>query len=349
MSSINNNCSYYTEYQYNQNINSEGKISIIHFNSRSLYANFINIKNYLLTFSQRFNIIAITETWINSERGTDFAMDGYEFMYINRQNKGHGGVATYVDKSLNFKIIDEMTTVVDNLLECLSIEICKEKNKNLIVSCIYRAPDSSIELFSQWMESVFSKISNKTVFVLGDWNIDILNPHNKNNITEFIDLMYSMSLIPKISRPSRIASNSATLIDNIFTNDIENNTISGLLINDITDHLPVFTVYDKNYGNKTKRKMEYRRIRSEESMSLLKNQLLEQNWETVYKDKDVDGAYESFLKIFNSLYDKHCPIKKHYKKIKFYQLSSDHKRVAKCLQKEKYSLQGIHKTENQRY
>lgn len=33
----------------------------------------------------------------------------------------------------------------------------------------------------------------------------------------------------------------ATLIDNTFTN-FENNTASGLLINDISDHLPMFTV-----------------------------------------------------------------------------------------------------------
>ncbi len=57
---------------------------------------------------------------------------------------------------------------------------------------------------------------------------------------EFINTMYS------ITRPSRITSHCATLIDNIFTNDIENNTMSRLLINDISDRLPVFTVYNSN-------------------------------------------------------------------------------------------------------
>lgn len=61
---------------------------------------------------------------------------------------------------------------------------------------------------------------------------------------EFINTMFSMSLFPKMTRPSRVTSHCATFIDNIFTNDIENNTTSGLLINDISDHLPVFTVYD---------------------------------------------------------------------------------------------------------
>lgn len=200
LSAIKNNCCYYTDDQYNQNIKSEGKLSLIHFNSRSLYANFNNIKNYLHTFYKPFNIIAISETWIDTEKGIDFELDGYELRYKNRQNKGGGGVAMYIDKSLNFRVLDGMTTVIDNLLECLTIEICMEKNRNVIVSCIYRAPGSNIVTFSEWMESVFSKIGNKTVFVCGDFNIDILNP-NKHNITdEFINTIYSMSLFPRITR-----------------------------------------------------------------------------------------------------------------------------------------------------
>ncbi len=44
--SLNNNCCYYTEEQFNRAINKDGKLSIIHINSRSLYANFSNIKEY---------------------------------------------------------------------------------------------------------------------------------------------------------------------------------------------------------------------------------------------------------------------------------------------------------------
>ena len=128
-STINNNCHYYTGEQFNRSIKTVGKLSIIHFNSRSLYANFTSIRDYLDTFSQPFNIIAISETWLNKDRELDFDMDGYELSYINRQNKGGGGVAIYVDKTLHFKVLDRMTTVVDNVLECISIEICKEKRE----------------------------------------------------------------------------------------------------------------------------------------------------------------------------------------------------------------------------
>lgn len=45
-------------------------------------------------------------------------------------------MALYIDTSLDYRVLDGMTTVVDNLLECLTIEICMEKNKNVIVNVI---------------------------------------------------------------------------------------------------------------------------------------------------------------------------------------------------------------------
>lgn len=75
-----------------------------------------------------------------------------------------------------------------------------------------------------------------TIFRYGDFNTDLLIP-NKHKITdEFINTMDRMSLFPKITSPSRITSLCVTIVDNIFTNGIENNTVNGLLINDISDH-----------------------------------------------------------------------------------------------------------------
>ncbi|KAL7374674.1 hypothetical protein ABVT39_005135 [Epinephelus coioides] len=245
-STINNNC-YYTDEQYNQTINTDNKLSIIHFNSRSMYANFSNIKDYLCQFIKPFNIIAISETRINVDKGVDFELDGYELSYINRENKSGGGVAVYVDISLNYRVVQNMSTATDNLFECITIEICKEKNKNVIISCIYRAPGANTELFSNWIEASFARMNQKVVFICGDINIDLPNPNEHKLTDKFINTMYSLSsfkqfFYPKITRPSRITSHSSTIIDNIFTNDTENNTVSRLLINDISDHLPVFTV-----------------------------------------------------------------------------------------------------------
>lgn len=130
---INNNCSYYTEDEFNVTFQSDDNISIIHFNSRSLYANFLNIKEYLRQFKNPFNIIAISETWISIDKGVDFEMDGYELNYNNRVKKSGGGVAIYVDKRLKYNVVKSMTAAVDNLLECITVEICVEKVKKILL------------------------------------------------------------------------------------------------------------------------------------------------------------------------------------------------------------------------
>lgn len=79
----------------------------------------------------------------------------------------------------------------------------------------------------------------------------------------------------------------AKLIDNIYTNDIINNTISGLLVNDISDHLPVFIVYDNNYKSiQPVKKVEYKRARTEESIRTFNNDLMRQNWDIIYRDNN---------------------------------------------------------------
>ena len=108
-----------------------------------------------------------------------------------------------------------MTTAVD-VCECVTVEIFMEKKKNIIVSCVYRAPDYSVETFKNFMEGMFARTEQKVAYICGDFNIDLLNPKNNILIDEFTATMYSMSLYPIITKPTRITTHSATLIDNIY-------------------------------------------------------------------------------------------------------------------------------------
>ena len=73
---------------------------------------------------------------------------------------------------------------------------------------------------------------------MGDFNLNLMNYQSHNPTGEFLDMMYSNTFFPLITRPTRITSHSATLIDNIFQNSLETNLLSSLLFTDISDHLP---------------------------------------------------------------------------------------------------------------
>ena len=90
-----------------------------------------------------------------------------------------------------------------------------------------------------YLNKLLENISNKqkTVFLLGDFNVNLLNYNEHNQTNEFLDSVASNSFIPLILQPTRITSHSNTLIDNIFSNVIEPDITSGNLTATISDHL----------------------------------------------------------------------------------------------------------------
>lgn len=66
---INMSCNYFSEDKFNTNVKREG-FSVIHFNSRSLYSNFSKINECLKQSQQKFDVIAISETWLSNDKKT---------------------------------------------------------------------------------------------------------------------------------------------------------------------------------------------------------------------------------------------------------------------------------------
>ena len=83
----------------------------------------------------------------------------------------------------------------------------------------------------------------KAVFVLGDFNIDLMHYNEHKPTNEFLDSFASNSYLPYIIQPSRHTSHSRTLIDNIFSNAVSKHINSGNIIPTISDHLPQFLIY----------------------------------------------------------------------------------------------------------
>ena len=57
-------------------------------------------------------------------------------------------------------------------------------------------------------------------------------------------IQYSqMVFLPLISKPTRVTTSSATLIDHMYTNDITSSHNSGIIINDVADHFGTFCIF----------------------------------------------------------------------------------------------------------
>ena len=51
--------------------------------------------------------------------------------------------------------------------------------------------------------------------------------------------MQSFSMFPVVDKPTRVYGNSATLIDNIFINNPENNIVSSNIVSDTDVHINI--------------------------------------------------------------------------------------------------------------
>ena len=91
-----------------------------------------------------------------------------------------------------------------------------------------------------FLNKLLEKVSKeqKSVYLLGDCNVNLLNYNDHPHTNEFLDSVASNSVIPNILQPTRITDHSESLIDNIFSNLITVDAISGNLTATISNHLP---------------------------------------------------------------------------------------------------------------
>ena len=137
-------------------------------------------------------------------------------------------------------------------LETCFIEIDKtslQSDCDVIVGAIYRPPGMEITNFIDCLRPIIEQISSesKLAYLIGDYNINLLNKEFHQPTTQFIDFMFSSSYLPLITKPTRITNSNATLIDNIWTNDLNMATkkYTGIFYADISDHLPIFCFESK--------------------------------------------------------------------------------------------------------
>ena len=106
---------------------------------------------------------------------------------------------------------------------------------------MYRPPNTDIKEFNGIMKTLLenTKTENKVCFSMGDYKIDLLNIESYDPTSNYNDTMYSNGFIPLIARPTRITNSSATLIDNIFTNQFSSQlgeSSQGISLTVISDH-----------------------------------------------------------------------------------------------------------------
>ena len=175
---------------------------------------------YLLKCTNKnFDIIAIGETRISKKTSltSNINLNNYHFE-LTPAELWTGGTMLYISNRLSYKPRTDLNMYEKNQLESTFIEIINSKKSNIVFGCIYKHPNMDVSDFNFLINKLLDKISKeqKQIFLLGDFNMNLLNYNEHQPTNKFIDSLASNSITPYILQPTGLTSHSKTLIDNIF-------------------------------------------------------------------------------------------------------------------------------------
>ena len=293
---------------------SQSSISMMHLNIRSLPKHHNEMTLFMSGLNVQFNFIGITETWLNDSNSDLYDFQGYIHHKKMREGKRGGGVSVLVNEDFDSRIREELC-IMDSNIEMIFIEVprdsCNLKN-NCLIGVVYRPPNTDVQTFTEKLAEILSNIKNehKTVYIMGDFNIDLLSVDTHIPSSDFLELMYSHGLFPTISKPTRVTTSSKTLIDNIFTNDISySNCYQGVLFQKISDHFPIFLI---NNDCKFRKHDKYfwKRCINDQTMKKFISQIKTIDWSEVLQCDNGLVAFEIFHNKYLKLYNSMFPLKR---------------------------------------
>ena len=206
-------------------------------------SNFDTFATEIAHMNHTFSFIGIAETNIDSTLKDLYKIPGYTSEYNGKfpeKSKGTG-VGLYIRDCYIFNRIDNLCICTPNL-ESVFVSVTN-MDKPQTIGVLYRPPGGSDKDALDEFENILSKLPDKNVILLGDFNFNLFD----RSSNQFENILYSSNFIPVISLATHEKPGcSPSLIDNILTNSTENIISAGLLGSRVSHHLPIFCILDCN-------------------------------------------------------------------------------------------------------
>ena len=315
-------CKYYSIEEFkSEKLNCSKNFSILHLNIHSVEAHIDELRIVLQLIEFEFDFICLTESKIKKdcEPKIDIKIPNYQDPIGTPTEASKGGVLIYAKEGISIEPREDLLIYKEKELESCFVEVRNEKHKNSIIGVVYRHPCMDQSIF---LENYFQPLNdilqteNKNLFITGDFNFDLLNLEHTET-SQFFESMMSSQLMPSILLPTKINVKNDTIIDNIFTNQINPEMISGNFSLTISDHLPSFFIMPKDNQNHIPKKhnMYTRDLRNFDRVNFTLDYLnIDWNDKLDRYKNDANKAFEFFYWKMNKLLDKYMPLKKLSKK-----------------------------------
>ena len=294
--------------------------NVLSLNCQSLNAKFEAIKAYIEIYNngnQRICALCLQETWLSQDSDLSLLqIPGYTLISKGKVSSTHGGVAIYLHDDFTFNHLNLSGN--SEIWDGQFIEISLDCGRRIVIGNVYRPPRPTVEnyvVFTEEISDILHRLRNyKDVILTGDFNIDLLKFRENSHVNAFLEILVSNGYVPKITLPTRLSQRRGTLIDNVFikiSTDYSFAT-SGILLNQISDHLPCFVILDYLKFNKKPCQRHKIQISTSEAYVALKNELQSQKMKSRLSNvigNDPNSSYANLNKIMNELMQRHFPVK----------------------------------------
>ena len=128
-------------------------------------------------------------------QSTNIDINGYNLEHTPTE-VSCGGTFICVKNKLNYISRKDLNIYEKNELEPTFIEILTSSGKNIIVGCIYRHSCMHQSEFKNiYLKDLLENLSheNKTIVIMGDFNIDLLKYDTEKDSADFLDSIMLVS------------------------------------------------------------------------------------------------------------------------------------------------------------
>ena len=287
----------------------------------SKYDQFVTFLDILNAQNIRIDAICLQETWLGANDSSSlYQLDNYHCIFKPKHCSSHAGLAIYLLETYEYKVLDLSRN--SDIWESLLVEIpASKQNKHIILGNIYKPPkennNTNIETFISELTSDLYNLDrlNTNVILAGDFNINLLQIKNRPVFANYFDLLITNGFSPSITLPTRFTDTSCTLIDNIFYKSNTNDNIisSGIILTDISDHLPCFANFNLSLFTKHKKPVIFKRPPFQKHIQQICNEITSQK---LYDrldtslTQDPNFNYDILESTIISAMDKFIPIKR---------------------------------------
>ena len=292
-------------------------LSYFHINCRGLLSNwdsFYDLMCQLNNDSFLFDCIGISENY-RTLSDARLSLNGYHDIITRCRDDGpRGGVGLFLKDNINFKIRDDISVFIPHVFESLFVEIIPQSGKNTILGVVYRpnsAPRADMDIFSSTLFDIMDTVNkeHKHCVIMGDMNIDLLKFETHLKTSDYLDNLFQNGFLPTITKPTRITSTSATLIDHIYTNNITTTGTSGIIITDLADHFGTFYISQTEKTKQSKESTNKTRIFSDANIVKFKEYLELMNFTDVLATLCPNEAYSKFIKLYKHAFETCFPVR----------------------------------------